>query len=70
LVHVHNVKENMKQRYSVFPRPWGVYYYQDNTTGKQGTLKTRDKAEAHRLVAAKNEHEQAPAFSLHLLTFA
>ncbi|HEV2328204.1 MAG TPA: tyrosine-type recombinase/integrase [Verrucomicrobiae bacterium] len=56
----------MKQRYSVFPRPWGVYYYQDNTTGKQGTLKTRDKAEAYRLVAAKNENEKAPAFSLHL----
>lgn len=56
----------MKQRYSVFPRPWGVYYYQDNTTGKQGTLKTRDKDEAYRLVAAKNEHEEAPAFSRHL----
>ena len=56
----------MKQRYSLFPRPWGVYYYQDNTTGKQGTLKTRDKNEAHRLVAAKNEHEEAPAFSRHL----
>lgn len=66
MVHVHNVKENMKQRYSVFPRPWGVYYYQDNTTGKQGTLKTRDKDEAYRLVAAKNEHEEAPAFSRHL----
>jgi integrase len=60
------MKENMKLRYSVFPRPWGVYYYQDNTTGKQGTLKTRNKEEAHRLVAAKNEHEEAPAFSLQL----
>jgi integrase len=56
----------MKQRYSVFPRPWGVYYYQDRVTGKQGSLKTRDLKEAHRLVAAKNEHEQAPAFSRHL----
>ncbi|HEV2330029.1 MAG TPA: hypothetical protein VGY56_14705, partial [Verrucomicrobiae bacterium] len=56
----------MKQRYRVFLRPWGVYYYQDLTTGKQETLKTRDKAEAYRLVAAKNENEGAPAFSLHL----
>jgi hypothetical protein len=56
----------MKQRYSVFLRPWGVYYYEDNTTGKQETLKTRDKDEAFRLVAAKNENEEAPAFSLHL----
>ena len=60
------MKLNMKQRYSVFLRPWGVYYCQDNTTGKQETLKTRDKDEAFRLVAAKNENEEAPAFSRHL----
>jgi hypothetical protein len=60
------MKMNMKQRYSVFLRPWGVFYCQDNTTGEQKTLKTRDKDEAHRLVAAKNEHEEAPAFSRHL----
>jgi len=60
------MKLNMKQRYSVFLRPWGVYYCQDNTTGQQETLKTRDKDEAFRLVAAKNEHEEAPAFSRHL----
>jgi len=60
------MQKNMKQRYSVFLRPWGVYYYQDNTTGKQETLKTRDKDEAYRLVAARNENEDAPAFSLHL----
>ena len=52
------MKNDMKQRYSVFPRAYGVYYYQDNTTGKQGTLKTRDKDEAYRLVAAKNENEE------------
>jgi len=56
----------MKQRYSVFLRPWGVFYYEDHQTGKQETLKTRDKDEAYRLVAAKNENEDAPAFSLHL----
>ena len=60
------MKLNMKQRYSVFLRPWGVYYCQDNTTGQQETLKTRDKDEAFRLVAARNEHEEAPAFSRHL----
>ena len=60
------MKENMKQRYSVFLRPWGVFYYEDHQTGKQATLKTRDKDEAFRLVAAKNENEDAPAFSLHL----
>jgi hypothetical protein len=60
------MKHDMKQRYSVFLRPWGVFYYEDHLTGKQATLKTRDKDEAFRLVAAKNENEDAPAFSLHL----
>jgi integrase len=60
------MKHDMKQRYSVFLRPWGVYYCQDNTSGQQETLKTRDKDEAFRLVAAKNENEEAPAFSRHL----
>jgi integrase len=61
-----NMNQQMKNRYHVFLRPWGVYYCEDLQTGKQETLKTRDKDEAHRLVAAKNEHEEAPAFSLHL----
>ena len=60
------MKENMKQRYRVFLRPWGTYYFEDLVTGKQETLKTRDKNEAFRLVAAKNENANAPAFSLHL----
>ena len=37
----------MKQRYRVFLRPWGVFYCEDLTTGKQETLKTRDKDEAY-----------------------
>jgi len=60
------MKDDMKQRYRVFLRPWGVYYCEDLQTGQQETLKTRDKAEAHRLVAAKNETAAAPAFSLQL----
>ena len=56
----------MKQRYRVFLRPWGVYYCEDLSTKKQETLKTRDKDEAYRIVAARNENEEAPAFSLHL----
>ena len=56
----------MKQRYRVFRRGWGTYYCEDLLTKKQETLRTRDKDEAFRLVAAKNETEDAPAFSLHL----
>lgn len=39
---------------------------EDLVTKKQESFKTRDKDEAYRLVAAKNETEEAPAFSLHL----
>lgn len=60
------MNEQMKQRYHVFQRPWGVYYCEDLVSKKQTTLKTRDKDEAYRLVAAKNEHQEAPAFSRHL----
>lgn len=56
----------MKNRYRVFRRGWGTYYCEDLVTRKQESLRTSDKDEAFRLVAAKNETEQAPAFSLQL----
>ena len=56
----------MSQRYRVFRRGWGTFYCQDLTTGKQDSLRTRDRTEAHRLVAARNEGDQVPAFSLQL----
>lgn len=62
MVHAHNMKHQMKNRYRVFRRGWGAYYCEDLVTKKQTTLKTRDKDEAFRLVAAKNETEEAPAF--------
>jgi hypothetical protein len=37
-----------------------------NQTGKQESLATSNRKEAERLVHAKNESEQHPAFSLHL----
>lgn len=60
------VRHEMKNRYRVFRRGWGTFYCEDLVTKKQESLKTRDKDEAYRLVAAKNETEDAPAFSLHL----
>ena len=60
------MRNDMKQRYRAFRRPWGIFYYEDLVTGKQGTLKTRDRDEAYRLVAAKNETQDGPAFSRQL----
>jgi len=60
------MSQKMKNRYRVFRRGWGTYYCEDLVTKKQTTLRTSDKHEAFRLVAAKNETEDAPAFSLRL----
>jgi integrase-like protein len=60
------MSQKMKNRYRVFRRGWGTYYCEDLVTKKQTTLRTSDKDKAFRLVAAKNETEDAPAFSLHL----
>ena len=55
----------MNQRFIMFPRN-GVYYCEDKTTGKQTSLRTKDRAEALRLVHAKNEAEQQPAINLQI----
>ena len=56
----------MKQRYGLVRRPWGVFYLKDKVTGAQTTLKTDDKAEAQRLLQAKNDAENQPALNLQL----
>ncbi len=60
------MNSEMKNRYRAFRRGWGVYYCEDTQTGKQESLATSNRKEAERLVHAKNESEQHPAFSLHL----
>lgn len=57
----------MKQRFRLYRRgASGRYYAQDSTTGKQESLGTADKAEATRLLHAKNEAEFQPAFNAQL----
>lgn len=46
--------DEMKQRYRVFRRGWGIYYCEDLVTKKQESLRTRDKDEAFRLVSMTN----------------
>jgi hypothetical protein len=43
-----------------------VYWCQDNETGKQETLRTKDKAAAERLFNAKNEAHQQPIINLQI----
>ena len=63
---LRTMNHDMKARFRLFRRGWGVYYCEDSQSGKQESLGTSDKHEAQRLVQAKNENEKHPAFSLHL----
>ena len=56
---------HMKTKYTLFRRG-GIYYSQDSATGQQKSLRTRDEAEALKLVSARNEAQRQPALNLHL----
>src|SRR6266481_1406177 len=60
------MSEAMKQQFGLIKRPWGVYYLKNKTTGEQTSLKTRDRAEAERLLQAYNETKSQPHFNLAL----
>jgi integrase len=56
----------MKERYRLFLRRKSVYYAFDNTTKTFQSLKTKDEAEATRLLMALNEAGKQPAMNLSL----
>ncbi len=55
----------MKHRFIIFQRA-GIYYCEDTGTGKQTSLRTRDKADALRLLNVKNEAAHQPAMNLQI----
>jgi hypothetical protein len=50
----------MKNQYTLFKRKTGMFYMKDKLTGKQKSLKTRDKAEAQMLLQAHNNAVNEP----------
>jgi integrase len=52
----------MNQRFNLFRRA-GVFYYEDTTTGKQLSFRTKDEAEAITLLNAKNESFRQPVLN-------
>lgn len=56
----------MKYKYRLFQRRTGIFFIQDNETGRQESLKTRDKRQAQRLFHARNEAHQQPAINLQI----
>ena len=55
----------MNQQFILFQRS-GVFYSEDRNTGKQISLRTRDKAEALTLLHAKNESARQPVLNLRI----
>jgi integrase len=53
----------MQNRYRLFRRAGGVYYAHDAVTGKQESLRTREKHHAVQMVSAKNQALQQPALN-------
>jgi integrase len=56
----------MQERYRMYRRSNGTYYLQDNRTGKQESLKTKDRGKANRICTARNEAVALPAMNLTL----
>ena len=56
----------MKRQYRLFQRNTGIFFIQNNITGKQESLKTRDKTAALRIFNAKNEAHEQPAINLQI----
>lgn len=57
----------MKQRFRLYRRKkGGRFYLHDGLTGKQESLKTRDREAARRFLHSKNEAEKQPAVNLQI----
>jgi len=60
------VEKNVQLKYRLYRRRNGVFYWQENDSSKQGTLRTTDRREAERLLNAMNESHREPTINLNL----
>lgn len=60
------MSNDMKHKYRMFRRRSGVYFIQDNETGKQQSLRTKNKVEAETLLSASNEANRQPFLNLQI----
>src|SRR5436189_1803864 len=60
------MEKNVQPKYRMYRRRNGVFCWQDNTSKKQGTLRTTDKREAERQLNAMNESHREPTLNLNL----
>jgi hypothetical protein len=60
------MEKNVQLKYRLYRRRNGVFYWQENKSKKQGTLRTTDRREAERLLNAMNESHREPMLNLNL----
>src|SRR6266567_7592126 len=60
------MENNVQLKYRLYRRHNGVFYWQENQSSKQGTLRTNDRREAERLLNAMNESHREPTINLNL----
>jgi len=60
------MEKNVQLKYRLYRRRNGVFYWQENDSPKQGTLRTNDRREAERLLNAMNESHREPTLNLNL----
>jgi integrase len=60
------MEKNVQLKYRLYRRRNGLFYWQDNGSKKQGTLRTSDRREAERLLNAMNESHRQPTLNLNL----
>src|SRR6266403_5532294 len=60
------MEKNVQLKYRLFRWRNGIFYWQENDSSKQGTLRTNDKREAERLLNAMNESYREPTLNLNL----
>ncbi len=61
-----NVEKNVQQKYRLYRRRNGNFYWQENDSRKQGSLRTNNRRDAERVLNAMNEAERQPAMNLSL----
>src|SRR5437762_4209882 len=60
------MEKNVQLKYRLYRRRNGVFYWQENDSAKQATLRTTDRREAERLLNAMNESHREPTLNLNL----
>jgi integrase len=60
------MEKNVQLKYRLYRRRNGVFYWQENGSHKQGTLRTTERREAERLLHAMNESHRQPTLNLNL----